>query len=441
MKLFKILLNVTLIIAAGYTLKAQQPDKINLTLQEAITIGLKNNYNILISNKQVEIDKNNNSWGNAGRYPTITFNVTNANRLDNSENPATADRIDTRTHTLAPGLNLRWTLFRGFGVNITKDNFEKLQQISNGNAAVAVENTIQDIVTAYFSLQIEKEKMAVVEKVMKLSKDRYTQMQMKKELGSAVTFDLLQEKNAFLSDSSNFILQSINYRNAERYLSLIMADTSAVIFAPTDELLIQDNQYALADLIDKMLENNKTLKNQYIYQQLKENSVKMAKTQRYPTLSLNLGTDYSNAWVKYGDADLADSYTYDFYGNLTLSYTLFNGGNRTRAIENALIEQDIFDLQLQQIKHQLTNQLMVQYEMYNARKQLYNVAQENLKSAELNMQIAEERFKAGSINSFNYRDIQLMYINTAFSQLQAVYDLIQAHSELMRLTGGVIAEY
>lgn len=441
MKLFKILLNVTLIIAAGYTLKAQQPDKINLTLQEAITIGLKNNYNILISNKQVEIDKNNNSWGNAGRYPTITFNVTNANRLDNSENPATADRIDTRTHTLAPGLNLRWTLFRGFGVNITKDNFEKLQQISNGNAAVAVENTIQDIVTAYFSLQIEKEKMAVVEKVMKLSKDRYTQMQMKKELGSAVTFDLLQEKNAFLSDSSNFILQSINYRNAERYLSLVMADTSAVIFSPTDELLIQNNQYALADLIDKMLENNKTLKNQYIYQQLKENSVKMAKTQRYPTLSLNLGTDYSNAWVKYGDADLADSYTYDFYGNLTLSYTLFNGGNRTRAIENARIEQDIFDIQLQQIKHQLTNQLMVQYEMYNARKQLYNVAQENLKSAELNMQIAEERFKSGSINSFNYRDIQLMYINTAFSKLQAVFDLIQAHSELMRLTGGVIAEY
>ena len=45
------------------------------------------------------------------------------------------------------------------------------------------------------------------------------------------------------------------------------------------------------------------------------------------------------------------------------------------------------------------------------------------------------------INSFNYRDVQLLFLNAAFGKLQATYDLIDTHSELMRLTGSIISEY
>jgi outer membrane protein TolC len=81
------------------------------------------------------------------------------------------------------------------------------------------------------------------------------------------------------------------------------------------------------------------------------------------------------------------------------------------------------------------------FELYEVRKQLFDVAVENEEAARLNMQIAEERFKAGAINSFNYRDIQLAYLNTALSKLQAVYNLIDAQTELMRLTGNIVSEY
>ena len=64
-----------------------------------------------------------------------------------------------------------------------------------------------------------------------------------------------------------------------------------------------------------------------------------------------------------------------------------------------------------------------------------------MKSTKLNLDISTEKFKNGIINSFNYRDIQILYMNTAFNELEAIYNLIQSKTDLLRLSGGIISEY
>ncbi len=131
--------------------------------------------------------------------------------------------------------------------------------------------------------------------------------------------------------------------------------------------------------------------------------------------------------------------SYDYYVNFSVSLNLFNGGNTRRAIANAKIQYKIAQLQTEEMAFSLGNVLQTTFELYSVRKQLYKVAEERLKSAALSMEISMAKFKAGAINSFNYRDVQLLYQNAAFGRLQAIFDLIDTHSELMRLTGGVIA--
>ncbi len=63
-----------------------------------------------------------------------------------------------------------------------------------------------------------------------------------------------------------------------------------------------------------------------------------------------------------------------------------------------------------------------------------------MESAELNMQIATEKYRSGTINSFNFRDVQLIYLNIAHRKLNAIYDIIDTHTELLRLTGGIVTE-
>ncbi|MBT3621845.1 MAG: TolC family protein, partial [Flavobacteriales bacterium] len=45
----------------------------NLSVMEAITIGLQENYDIQISAKNQKISKINNNWANAGALPTINL--------------------------------------------------------------------------------------------------------------------------------------------------------------------------------------------------------------------------------------------------------------------------------------------------------------------------------------------------------------------------------
>jgi outer membrane protein TolC len=44
-----------------------------LSLARAIQIGLQNNFDVQIGNLNVDIAKNNNNWGQAGRLPTINL--------------------------------------------------------------------------------------------------------------------------------------------------------------------------------------------------------------------------------------------------------------------------------------------------------------------------------------------------------------------------------
>ena len=72
------------------------------------------------------------------------------------------------------------------------------------------------------------------------------------------------------------------------------------------------------------------------------------------------------------------------------------------------------------------------------RLELLNVTNENLEAAELNMSISEDKYRSGVINSFNYRDIQLIYLNVSYQRLQAVYNLIASKAGLTRITGGFL---
>ena len=61
--------------------------------------------------------------------------------------------------------------------------------------------------------------------------------------------------------------------------------------------------------------------------------------------------------------------------------------------------------------------------------------------ADLNVDISTEKFRNGSINSFNFRTVQNNQLIAGIQELQSMYDLIDSRVTLMRLTGGIIEVY
>lgn len=105
----KILINIILIISfEGF---GQE----NLSLQNAIASGLEKNYDILIERKNVDVSRNNNSWGEAGRYPSIDVSVSQNNSFTDNVKVAfpTATQRQTAVTSISPGISLNWNIFQG----------------------------------------------------------------------------------------------------------------------------------------------------------------------------------------------------------------------------------------------------------------------------------------------------------------------------------------
>lgn len=432
-------LTLFLIVSFGLEGNAQ----VQLTLDEAIIKGLENNFQIRIAKEQYNITELNNRWGTVGRFPSINLGVSSVNRYDNTPVFDTSafeyERGDQYTNSLRPYVNLQWLLFDGLSVAMNKQKLDLLETYSLGYSTIVVENTLQSIILGYYLALLEDERLKVLESVKRLSGDRFNYEMMRKDLGSSVTFDVLQAKNSYFSDSTNFLLQQLRVKNAYLRLNLLLGEPPEVKFMLVDSFQVELQIYELDDLKNKMLASNRTLLNQYVNQEILKKEVDIAKSNMWPSLVMNAGADYTQGWYDW-ERNQKNTYLYDYYANFTLSFNLFNGGNTRRAIESAKINEKIAAIEIDQATQTLENLLVNQFDLYSIRQQLLEVANVNLESAELNMQIATEKYRNGTINSFNFRDVQLIFLNASSNKLNAVYDLIDSQIELLRLTGGIITE-
>jgi len=421
-KIFSLLVAILLTTISAFG----QPEDLSLT--DALTKTLEYNYGIRISKSDVEIASINNNWGVAGRYPTIGFGASSNN---------TYNFTDTSwTNRLYAGVGLDWTIFDGFRVNFTKDKLETLEELSQGRLGVVVENTIEDVIMAYYDVLLQQENLKVLGTVMTLSDDRYTYEKARYELGGAVTFQVLQAQNVYLNDKALFMTQEVVVRNAIRNLNFLLGLDPNQMWNFPDPFEADTTSYILGDLTDKMMSNNQTLMNQYTNLQLQKKEIDLRKSALYPSLYVSAGLDENVGNAQFiGNTDALST-----YGNLRLSWDIYKGGTRKRAIEVARINEGIAQIEIEQMEHALMNELLNLYDFYSIRIALLEVADESLEAAELNMSIADEKFRSGVITSFEYRDIQLIYLNSALRRLQAIYNLIGSRTSLTRLTGGFLMD-
>ena len=405
---------------------AQDPLSLSLALEQA----LENNYGLIISRADLEVAQINNNWGNAGRYPTIGF--------DASDNNTYALNDEVYTNRLNAGLGLNWVLFDGFRVNLTKSRLENLEDLSAGVLALQVESTIEDIILAYYQVLLQQEQLKVLYIIMDLSEDRYRYELKKKSLGGSVTYNVLQAQNVFLSDKANHMNQEMLVRNSIRNLNYMMGVEPSRSWEFTESFEADSMEYVFGDLLTKMKADNQALKNQYTNLLLSEDETALKKAAYSPSLSLGAGMDYGQTWAYSGGTQTMHTNSLTPYGNLRLSFDIYSAGVRKRAVEVARINEEIAQVETRQMEHALTNELYNLYDFYEVRRELLNVADQNLEAAELNLSISEDKYRTGVINSFNYRDIQLIYLNVSFQRLLAVYNLIGSQAELTRITGGFL---
>ncbi len=413
----------------------------SMSLEQAISIALEENFDIRIERKRGEEATNNNTWGNAGLFPQLSLVAGQQNNYNDQNNPASFINGKFETHSINYGAQANWTLFNGLKVYANKNRLATLEEQSRGNTTLVIQNSIQAVILAYEKAILEKEKLSVLEELKNLSKDQYFYNLEKEALGSIGSYDLLQVKNAYLTDSANYINQEVLTRSAQRNLNLVLGLSFDTAFVLTDSLVAPVATYQYSALETKLLENNQNLKNQYINQRIRSYDYQIARKSIYPTIDLTSGiqqTENSITFETENGSEGNTGSTFNYYVNFSLNFNVYNGGQTQRTIDNAKINQEIELLTTQQLEQTVKNELKVAVDNYNTRLKLYAINQANQKTADLNLRLSREKFKAGSISSFNFRDVQNSYLQISSTTLESIYNLIESHTELLRLTGGIL---
>lgn len=410
-----------------------------LSLDDALKIALNNKYSIVIAKNELEISKNNNSAGNAGFLPKVDANAGYNTTIFNTNqvflDGRTLERDNAATNVLNLGIMLNWTLFDGMAMFINKSRLEQLQEIGENNYKIEIENSVQEISLAYFELAKTKYLIDVLTKNLGFSQDRLNYNENRYQIGSGSKLDFLQAKVDYNADASNLKRQELYYESLKIKFNQLLARDSEILFEVKSEIDINTN-LNYEDLKKLTLSENNQLKLANKAFALSTNELKLTNASRMPRLSANAGYNFSKTDAQAGF--LLSNQVNGFLYGITATIPIFDGMNRSRNYQNAKLNILISETQLKEVTTNLNSALNIAWRNYQTNLALMKLEEQNVASANENVEISIEKYKIGTISNLQLKDAQENLLNAQNNLINLMFEIKKSEIELSKLSGSLI---
>jgi len=410
-----------------------------MTLQRALQVGLNNNYSIILQKNQAQIAKNDNTLGNAGFLPSVDLNATQNNNISTTHQEQfsgqTKDVTNAKNSTLNIGVQLNWTLFDGLNMFVSKKMFSVLEDLGENGTRIVVEGTVADITVTYYGIIQLVKLVRVAQDAVDLSVQRKRIAEAKLSLGAGSQLMLLQSTVDLNADSTRLIQQLVQLANTKADFNRLLARDVSAEFNIIDTIRI--NKAVNYDtLLAKALRENSQLISARLNQDLARLGVRQVQSDRYPTLSFTAGYSYNTLNSQTGFLQYNQSYGLSYGFNLT--YSLFNGFNINRTIKNAKILMNSGDIEVRDTEQELRAGLLKLNNQYISSLEVVKMQLTNVEVARENVNVAFEKYKLGSLNDVELREIQQKQIDAEYQLILSQFEAKKSEIELLRLSGELL---
>jgi outer membrane protein TolC len=413
-------------------LKAQE----ELTFDESISIGFKNNYDVIISRNNQDVASNNVSLGNAGFLPVVDVNASQSYSINNTSqeyiNNTTSNRDNARSNSFNSGVRLDWTVFDGLNMFVSYDRLQELENMGELTTRMALENLYADITVAYYDIIQQKQQLAAIKDAVELSKERVRLAKEKYRLGSQSKMEVLQATVDLNADSSLLLKQQEALKNAQIELNRILARNIMTDYQVADSIILHV-PLVYDTLVQSMNKQNTELQMAARNKTLSEMDLKLIKGRRLPQIGVNMGYNYSKSQSQAGF--LLSSQVNGLTYGVTASVNIFDGFNRNREEQNAKITVENQRLEYQRLQDQLGADLGRSYITYSNDLRLVVMERENLEVARQNVDIAMERYRLGALSGLELREVQRNLLDAESRLISARYQAKLAETSLLQTSG------
>jgi outer membrane protein TolC len=409
-----------------------------IRLEDAIRIGLENNYSIKIADNDRSVLENNVTPGNAGFLPLLDVAASQSfGRQDFEQvlaSGATREGDDAKTSNLNANAVLNWTLFDGTGMFIAWERLRETREQGDYNFKVTVQNYVAQLTVSFYNVVAELVTLNALRDNIDFSKRRLDIAQNKYEVGRSAKSEYLQARVDFNTDSSAIMRQEQQLKTAKINLNRLLSRDPATEFEIDFRFEVAP-MMSLEDLRNSAVLQNPELLAAQRSKNLAYLSVREIQSERWPTLGVNLGYTYGNSTSQ---TFFLENQSQTLSYGATARLNLFNGFNLNRRIRNAKLDAESADLSYRDQRLQLEADLETAYGVYLNSLRVLELETQNLEVAKENSRIALDRYQLGNISFLEVRQAQNNEVQAEIRSLNARYAIKLAELELTRLSGNLI---
>jgi len=417
MTIYKALLSLTLAVLLATPVSAQEIPAI-LKIEDAVNLALEYNFDIKVAKNNSEIGRNNTTNGNAGYLPTVTLDgnynyiiADTKTEFTNPELPA-IDANGAATTNYSTGINLNYNIYSGGQRNY---NYQRLQNTEAQGTLLErrmMEQIVVRVIGQYLEAVNQYDAHGIAVESVRISQDRFIRAKERYNFGDFSRLELLNAEVDLSNDSTNMVQVELAYEKARKELSNGIGITPGAAYDVSnsfeyDEALVVDEllEKALSNNADYLLARNSVTDS--------ELNIKLTKSTMLPRLDLTGGYNYNK--TNYDANFIESSRSLGWNAGVTFSFDIFDGGNRKRERQNASIQLESQEYNLQKSENDLRTNMLNRYEDYSTNLKLLALSQRNLRLADANYERSQEAFSTGQITGIELREAQLNLTNARYN--------------------------
>ncbi len=431
---FKIGIMTLIASVLTFTIHAQEEV---LQKDQAVAIAMENNFDIILSNLDVQVAVNNSSIQNSGYLPSINGAAgANYSNTGGSATPRQGDETEftgNKSTGMNASINLNYTLFDGFGRANTYKQLQENLHISELQARQIVENTILNIFNSYYEVARLTQDVGNQKQTLGISKVRLDRATYGLEYGQGSQLDILNAEVDYNNDSITYLTNTQLLQNEKRNLNLLLGRDVNIEFR-VDTSLAYANNLLLDVLLVNARDNNVSLLQQQASLRNAHYTIKSVTSGSVPKLSVNGG--YSWNENQFGATSFLEQQKSQGVNlGATLSWNIYDGGSTRIKRQNSQIALESRTVNLQKEQRNIERNLSNAWTAYQTALFVKEAQQKNLQTSQTNFDRSVDQYKLGQITNIVFRQAQLNLLNAQLSLNQAKYTSKIAELFLLQISG------
>lgn len=418
---------------------AQPEQKLVLTLEQALEIALSENPTIKIADQQIEIKRYAKQGTYASLYPQIDATASYQRVI---KKQTMSMDFGGQTQTIKVGSDNSFNGGVALGMPVINAQLWESLKVSALDVELAVEQArssridmVEQVTKAYYGILLAKQSQELYQSVYDNAVENHEIVNKRFDVGSVSEYDLIRSNVSVQNALPNVIEAEYTVTLAlwqlKALLGIDLQREIDVTGSLMDYVHVLDKSYDISQL---NLENNSTLKQLDMQEQMLEHAVKITKLANVPSLSVNAAYLYT-ALGNDGKFFKKEAWNPYSYAGLQLNIPIFAGNKRRAATREANLNLSNLKLQRENVERQLRVGIVQYLNNMQSSVKKYHASAATVDQAQRGYDIAVKRYDVGRGTLVEIDNSQVALTQAELQRNQSIYNFLTAKVSLDKVLG------